>query len=221
MPLSSVPLFLAECFRVLEPGGVVRLVVPDLENLAREYLKHRDAGSDGRAKFLVLELIDQSVRLIPGGQLGRFYDSPRVSSSEFSSDMATFVKERVGEEIYAEERIGSSNRSRRIRSSTVLRYLMKMWILLCIRLLPRAFREQNVSLAEVGERHQWLWDLEQLKSELQQAGFVTVKRQSAAESFIENFPFEPLDIDSDGLPRKGESSMYVEAVKPGGLGYPR
>lgn len=225
VPRSSVSLFLAECFRILEPGGVVRLVLPDLENLAREYLKHRDAGSDEKAKFLVLELIDQSVRSIPGGQLGRFYDSLRTSSSKFSSDMAKFAKQRLGENIYAEERIRTSNRSRRMRPSNVFRHLIKhiikMWILLCVRLLPPAFREQNVSLAEVGERHQWLWDLQQLKSELEQAGFVNVKRHSASDSSIKNFPFKPLDIDVEGLPRKGESSMYVEAVKPGGVGFSR
>lgn len=35
--------FLAEVLRVLKPGGVLRLAVPDLHQLARAYLEHGDA----------------------------------------------------------------------------------------------------------------------------------------------------------------------------------
>jgi SAM-dependent methyltransferase len=35
--------FLAEARRVLRPGGIIRLVLPDLEMLARDYLMHRNA----------------------------------------------------------------------------------------------------------------------------------------------------------------------------------
>jgi SAM-dependent methyltransferase len=35
--------FLEECHRILRPGGVLRLAVPDLEQEAREYLEHGDA----------------------------------------------------------------------------------------------------------------------------------------------------------------------------------
>jgi predicted SAM-dependent methyltransferase len=34
---EEVPYFLAECHRVLEPGGTVRIVVPDFESYARAY----------------------------------------------------------------------------------------------------------------------------------------------------------------------------------------
>lgn len=40
---------LAECHRVLEPGGAIRLVVPDLEPLARWYVGLLDGGSHERA----------------------------------------------------------------------------------------------------------------------------------------------------------------------------
>lgn len=33
------PMFLKQCFRVLKPGGVLRLVVPDLKTLATKYLR--------------------------------------------------------------------------------------------------------------------------------------------------------------------------------------
>ena len=82
-------------------------------------------------------------------------------------------------------------------------------------LLPAAFREQNVSLAGVGERHHWIWDFHQLQQALHEAGFLTVQRQTAQTSSIQDFSFYLLDLDQDGLPRKGAESMFVEAKKPG------
>lgn len=35
--------FLSECARVLRPGGIIRIVVPDFERCCREYLKHIEA----------------------------------------------------------------------------------------------------------------------------------------------------------------------------------
>ena len=37
-----------ECFRVLRPGGVLRVVVPDLQLIAREYLRDSDAMASHR-----------------------------------------------------------------------------------------------------------------------------------------------------------------------------
>src|SRR3954466_5103292 len=35
---SQVPFFLQECRRILNPGGIIRVVVPDLEAICRLYL---------------------------------------------------------------------------------------------------------------------------------------------------------------------------------------
>lgn len=35
--LEEAPLFLADCYRVLEPGGVIRIIVPDVEKYIRAY----------------------------------------------------------------------------------------------------------------------------------------------------------------------------------------
>ena len=58
IPRDQVAPFLQECWRILKPGGVLRIVVPDLENLCRIYLYHRDQGEHDLADFLVLELLD-------------------------------------------------------------------------------------------------------------------------------------------------------------------
>jgi hypothetical protein len=92
--------------------------------------------------------------------------------------------------------------------------LQRIWIRGCIKLLPGAYAAQNVSLAGVGERHHWLWDFHQLCSTLDAVGFESCVRRSHKTSDISGFPLYPLDMDDDGLPRKGAESMYVEAQKP-------
>ena len=53
-----------ECVRVLKPGGIILLVVPDLEAIARQYLACLDRANQGAPnaendyEWMVLELID-------------------------------------------------------------------------------------------------------------------------------------------------------------------
>ncbi|OOC47840.1 hypothetical protein B0684_12920 [Thioalkalivibrio versutus] len=217
VPRTSVPSVLEECFRILNSGGKIRLVLPDLENMAREYLNRRDSGDEGKADFVVMELIDQCVRRESGGELGRFYQALRVSPDGGSSEMIDYVRERVGDDLRAVGKgkgsMGLSSKLRRIPSVLPNR-LQRVWIKLVLKALPKAFRAQNVSLAQVGERHHWVWDFHQLSRALEEAGFVDIQRQSAESSTIGEFPFYPLDLNVDGSPRKGNESMYVEARKP-------
>lgn len=46
-------LFLSESARVLKPGGVLRLVVPDLYGLATTYIQRYQAGDPGAADFFL------------------------------------------------------------------------------------------------------------------------------------------------------------------------
>jgi SAM-dependent methyltransferase len=98
IPRSQVVGFLAECFRVLAPGGTLRLVLPDLENLCRAYLEHRERGEHDKADFVVLEMVDQCVRRTSGGELGRFYGQLRSDPATYAEMMA-FVRDRTGEDL--------------------------------------------------------------------------------------------------------------------------
>ena len=215
VPFSQVPDLLSEALRVLRPGGVIRLVLPDLENLAREYLSRRQHGDHAFADFVVLELIDQSVRRQSGGQLGNLLSQIAKGTVPGDSPLAVFVRHRVGHRpTPASAQITNSvglcwQLGRRLMGG-----LSALWIRIILSLLPSAFRAQNVSLAALGELHHWLWDFHQLRAILEQVGFSQVQRQSMNTSLMANFPFDPLDIAEDGEARKGDSSMYVEAIKP-------
>jgi len=209
---NKVPAFLSVCFRFLNPDGVLRLVVPDLENLCRTYLFHRDCGEHDRADFLVLELLDQCVRREKGGEFGRHYQNLR-SSPHNNIQIIDFVRHRTGEDLMLPPR---ERRSQfHLVPRKVLAMVERLWIRAVLQLLPRAFRNQNVSLAALGECHQWLYDAYQLQELLVAAGFVSIERCTAATSRVAGFPFQSLDVAADDQPRKGAESLFIEAQKPG------
>ena len=69
---EAVPAFMAEVWRVLRPGGVQRIVVPDLEATCQAYLAHlahaaQDTAEADRHDAYVAQIIEQSVRRVPFG----------------------------------------------------------------------------------------------------------------------------------------------------------
>jgi hypothetical protein len=63
LPLNDFYIALENTKRILRPGGVFRLVVPDLESIAREYL-HRLDGHEvtPNATFFEMSCLGQKVR---------------------------------------------------------------------------------------------------------------------------------------------------------------
>ncbi len=68
IPKEEAPGFLAECGRVLKPGGILRVVLPDLQLLTKSYMEAvkvvEDGNPAGRIQHerAVNELFDQMVR---------------------------------------------------------------------------------------------------------------------------------------------------------------
>jgi predicted SAM-dependent methyltransferase len=217
IPYPKIIDFLTEILRVLKPLGVVRLVLPDLENMANSYVNLRKLGDNQKADFLVIEMIDQCVRKINGGQLGVFYTQLKHYQDQYKS-MIEFIKERTGEDFTAysskQKLIYMPRKNFTSILTAIARRIERYWIKIVILALPSPFRDQNISLADIGENHCWVWDFYSLKKVLEAVGFQDVKRVSASISRIKDFPFHPLDLDDNNKPRKGSQSMYIEATKP-------
>tara|TARA_X000000950_G_scaffold282153_1_gene380440 strand:- start:129 stop:962 length:834 start_codon:yes stop_codon:yes gene_type:complete len=218
IPRPKVNDFLNEILRILKPGGVVRFVLPDLENMANSYVNLRKQGDHQKADFLVLEMIDQCVRNKGGGELGVFFSKIKSNPDQYKF-MSEFVRERTGDDLTPcsfQQKQNYNFFSKNLKSilASITQRIQQYWIKIVLLVLPPAFRDQNISLANIGERHHWIWDFYSLKKILEEVGFLDVKRVSASTSIIKDFPFYPLDIDDEGKPRKGAESMYVEATKP-------
>lgn len=212
---------LAECFRVLKSGGVVRLAVPDLEGIAREYLRILDAVASGdRARdteydWIMLEMYDQTVRVCSGGEMAKFL-------IDMKDDGRAFVRSRIGAEADSTPREkpetdgkawmnlfkGKGSTRRLLR---LLREKLAGWMVFVIA-GKAAFRSFNIGIfRDKGELHRWMFDRYSLKRLLEQVGFANVKICSATESRIPEFESYSLDA-LNGRARKPDS-LFIEASK--------
>lgn len=192
------PVFLNDCYRVLKPDGIIRVVVPDLENIARLYLilleksLKGDAEAQKRYEWIMLELFDQMVRNHSGGAMLEYWQQNPMPAEDF-------VIERLGSEVkdaIAKIRSNPNSRNQSGRQPSTA-------------LDPQRIGQFRLS----GEIHQWMYDRYSLGKLLQEAGFVDIKVCRADESRIPDFNSYLLDIEADGSVRKPDS-LFMEARKP-------
>jgi SAM-dependent methyltransferase len=214
IPKSLVVHFISESFRITKSGGKLRLVLPDWEELCGAYLACRQSGAHAKADFLMLEMLDQCVRVRPGGELGQFYT--RLQAPDQQESMVEYVRERTGHVILpASENVDGHSWRRAFKNlKNIHGRFERLYCKMVLAFLPAAFKDQNVSFSSVGERHAWMYDFHSVERLLREVGFAHVRKMSATTSMISDFPFFPLDLTQDGRPRKGVESMYIEAIKP-------
>jgi predicted SAM-dependent methyltransferase len=208
IPKSRILDFLQECNRVTKPNGLIRLVLPDFENIAREYLYNIEQGNESFAEFNIIEMIDQCTRVKSGGEMVKYFrQSADVNLQEY-------VKLRTGHEPNSDH-IDSSifMRLKRANFKKVKYKVQRIYSRILIELLPSWFKVNHISMTETGEKHFWVYDFHTIKNILQNSGYFLILRKNAYESSNPEFPIYPLDIDSYNQSRKGELSMYIEAVK--------
>jgi predicted SAM-dependent methyltransferase len=200
-PRRFAPVFLRECFRVLKPDGVIRVVVPDLEKLARLYLSllenalTEDDEAKKRYDWIVIEMLDQMVRHDSGGEMLRYWRQDPMPAE-------SFVRERVGSEIkIALGAIRNSSAPRPSESKKENGF--HDW--------PDSEQVGRFRLA--GEVHQWMYDRYSLGVLLRNAEFQDIRICRADESFIPNLNEYRLDLEADGSIRKPDS-LFMEAKKP-------
>ena len=189
--------FLTECFRILESGGILRVVVPDFERMARIYLELLARSLEGNEiaqkqyEWIMLEMFDQMVRNQSGGEMLKYWQQNPMPAEDF-------VIERVGSEVLDVIKIlrnapmNSESTAKQKESDD-----------------PGKIGTFRVA----GEVHQWMYDRFSLKCLLEKAGFVAIKQCRADESSIPDFNSYLLDIEKDGSVRKPDS-LFMEAVKP-------
>lgn len=180
--------FLRECYRVLAPSGMLRVVVPDFGNIVDEYELLRkqmkndpDAATYKKIKWLFIELTDQFARDSTGGDMARYLRG-KVESSQHE-----FLERRVGYLPAADDSI-TLKRKRRVSPRRLIKgvRLTKLREHLIMRLLgPDDYRALCVGRFRAsGEVHRWLFDHQTLKWVLEEVGFGTVRSQGPESSDI-------------------------------------
>lgn len=207
---------LSECYRVLSPGGVIRIITPDFEKICREYLRQIESGSLQKSEYVKFTLIDQMVRSKPGGESGTWRALSR-EDSDLKEFIALWEGAPVGQgknEKYNKGKIYSlwKKITRVLKNPHSLkRYILWGYCKKVSLLFPKWFREQHIAFCRPGERHLYLFDFDSLKALLEKMGFTEVVRSTATSSISGRIDILQLDLDSRGKPRKGVESMFVEA----------
>jgi hypothetical protein len=207
--------------RVLRPGGVIRVVVPDLETLAREYLRLLDQlkgesnASTADYDWIMLEMYDQVVRDRSGGETSRFLAAPDMSNREF-------VLSRIGAEAERAWQASSTPVASRLLERIRMRGLR--WPMEAVRVRVAGFligilggRSARAAYLEgvfrqSGEVHRWMYDAFSLGRALKDGGFMNVRRCTAFESAVPGFASYALDVDERKRIRKPDS-LFMEAQR--------
>jgi predicted SAM-dependent methyltransferase len=193
LPRAEGERFLRECWRVLRPGGTIRVAVPDLEMLARLYLKHLEGAISGdheaarRYEWSIIELIDQMVREQSGGEMLRYWHQNPMPAEGF-------VIERMGHEVTRVlDRLRAPETQNQPTGAKNMSPDPQFWL--------------------GGELHKWMYDRYSLARSLAAVGFIEPSVCAASESTIADFASYDLDTDQLGRVRKPDS-LFMEACKP-------
>jgi len=228
---------LQEIKRALRPRGIIRLAVPDLEAIAREYLnvltqaEKGDSTAVKQYEWITLELLDQLVRTESGGEMERYLKSHVRGNTEYiisriGCGANEYIKRTesqtsghlIGEDDGQAESLRQAMWSFVVRLSRLFRARDRcreeVAVGLCGILLgsrgKRAMREGLFHTS--GETHRWMYDRFSLRQLLEQAGFERIGVCTAVESQIPGFTSYDLDM-VEGRVRKPDS-LFMEAVKP-------
>lgn len=207
---------LSEIYRVLKKQGIVRIVVPDLQNLCEEYLNvlsNMDKqGNKYKYDWITTELLDQMVRSSRGGDMIKILLD---KETENNSVLVEYIKERVGENVinHKEQAFTVKEKLKLFKLEKMPEILLYSYLKLIKLFIPKNVRKNLFLDTKVGERHVWMYDKYSLGEKLNKAGFLQVEFMKHDESRIPSFSSYHLDTNEDGTPYKGCSSIYCEAVK--------
>jgi predicted SAM-dependent methyltransferase len=213
--------FLQECYRVLRTSGIIRVVVPDLEQIARIYLRALEKSLQGHEEWqhhynwMMLELYDQAVRVRTGGDMLDYLRQQPIPNEKF-------VFQRIGSEARAMlQSIRESNSIGRDRRKIARNSLVRIRTILRtvrVKFLRMSLSQEDYRALEVGqfrasgEIHQWMYDRYSLARILKEAGFKNPRAVGASASQIPAWTEYNLDTEIDGRVCKPDS-LFMEASK--------
>jgi len=200
-------LFLKECHRVLKPGGIMRIAIPDLEKIAKSYLEsirqydmEPNLINKANHEWMIIELVDQLTRHTSGGEMMNYLLNKNILNQDF-------IFKRIGHEskmLTIQEPI--------INELHVYRYfrnLIKSFFFSYKKFIPDYVKIGKFRLS--GQAHQWMYDRLTISSMLTDLGFVNIQIKDALTSSIPNWEIYNLD-SINNIIRKPDS-LFIEAQK--------
>ena len=219
--------FIKECYRVLKVNGIIRIAVPDLETIVKEYLNNLQLAIEGDVEakhnyeWIKLELFDQMVRNESGGDMKNYLYQPIVKNE-------SYVFKRIGSEgeiirkSFLNKKVLVQDLKKNVKPKvSILKFFLRKVksVITKVRVwgTKSSLTEQESKALKIGqfrlggEIHQWMYDRYSLSELLKIVGFNDIKVCSAFESEIQNWESYQLDI-INGEIRKPDS-LFMEARK--------
>jgi predicted SAM-dependent methyltransferase len=205
-----------ECYRVLKPGGIIRIAIPNLEEIAKNYLKYLELSdqepenSQFRANYdwSLIEMFDQTVRNNTGGAMLSYLAQKEIENEDF-------VMTRIGVEGISlrENILNAPPAPSEIEGGLVWKFkqvVKKLLRPLIGRLEINEF-ERIGRFRLGGEIHQWMYDRVSLRRLLEDIKFTQFIIRDPFSSYIENW--ESYELDGKKPVVRKPDSLYVEAIK--------
>ena len=197
---------IGECFRVLKFGGILRVVVPDLENIVRCYLDQLekalagDREAESNYDWIMLEMYDQAVRNYSGGFMAEYLRKSELENESFINQRCGTVVRDIRQSYLAgkpDKSVSLINKCKNLMKRAVKRMLGETYALIRFR--------------QCGEVHQWMYDRFSLQRLLLNNGFSQVEIKSPYDSTIPDWHLYELDVKNDSV--HAPMSLYMEAIK--------
>jgi len=213
---------LLDCYRVLKHGGVVRVVVPDLEQITRLYLEALERASKGEPgwnhnyEWMVMEMYDQCVREGSNGEFVEYCLQDPIPNPDF-------IRSRLG--VYGDAFLEGFRRTQPapavvpVKSGTAWEYVLRNPGKVILNKLGKTLLGRSNWEAlrvgryrQSGQIHMWMYDRYSLAKLLEKAGFSNPQQVGSTESRIPAWSTYNLDTDPDGRTYKADS-IFMEAIK--------
>lgn len=215
-----------ECKRVLEKNGIIRVAVPDLETIAKEYIKNLNLAVEGdkdakyNYEWIKLELFDQMVRNKSGGEMGNYLHQEIIPNEDYVYNRIGLEGKNIREQHLLKQKEKSpisSNSAYKPSKKKVIKNFIKQFVfkfqmkLNLLEPVPSAEVLNTGNFRLSGEIHQWMYDRYSLAELLKKVGFTDIKICNAFESRIENWEKYNLDVLNKEV-RKPDS-LFMEGRK--------
>jgi len=210
---------LRECVRILEPGGILRIAVPDLESIIRAYITALDDVRAGKKdaishhEWLLLELYDQTTREESGGEIVTYLHKPNLACEDFIISRWGFEAKKIirSRTIALPDRsdphLLSFYQSRLNLTGRIRERFLRF-------LLGNDYEQLNICrFRNSGEIHKCMYDEIRLRRLLTKVGLESIVRREPSTSYLENWSSFNLDTEIDGSVYKPDS-LYIEALRP-------
>jgi SAM-dependent methyltransferase len=211
--------FITECFRVLKPGGTLRIAIPDLERIARKYLKFLEEGlqhpDDAMIKanyeWMLLEMYDQTVRNIRGGNMGRYLFQETIINEDFVFQRIGGEGRDIRKSFFASKEAMHMNRNIPLEQNFFEKQKMKLkkYLLKRLHIDTEVYKIGQFRVG--GEIHQWMYDRYSITGLLKSKKASDISIRDAFMSNIINWA--EYNIDGKNQIARKPDSLFIECLK--------